>query len=214
MPRSTITYSRSPASTSIPKTTMVSTVAVTKKIEPVFLTYSPKSFWYLALKIRSDDFQQTLAFLDKTWHRFIPEHELNWMFLTNGLWNKKYRSETRFSHMVIAFACIAITIACLGLFGLASFTVEQRKKEIGVRKMLGASVPNLLILLIKANVIAWPIVYMLMQHWLKQFAYRIDIDLTLLFAGGLLALLIALITVIYQTLKATQTNPIETLRCE
>lgn len=192
------------------------------KVEPVFLTHTPNNFWYLALKIRSENFKETKVFLEQTWQRFIPEHALNWMHLTHGIWNKKYRIEQRFSQMISAFATLAIVIACLGLFGLTSFAAEQRKKEVGIRKVLGASATNLVRLLIKdhikliaiANLIAWPIAYALMHHWLQQFAYQIPLAIGPFVISGSAILFIAILTIGYQTFKATQTNPVNVLHNE
>ena len=117
---------------------------------------------------------------------------------------------------------IAILVACLGLFGLASFTAEQRTKEIGIRKALGATISSIVILLIKeftkwvllANIIAWPIAYVAMNHWLQNFAYRIKIGLGTFILAGVLALVIALLTVGYQAIKAARANPVKALRYE
>jgi putative ABC transport system permease protein len=124
-------------------------------------------------------------------------------------------------HFII-FSLIAIVIACLGLFGLASFTTEQRTKEIGIRKSFGASITGLIQLLCKefskwvfiANIIAWPVAYFAMNYWLQNFAYRINIGLGIFILAALLALVIALLTVGYQAIKAARANPIEALRYE
>ena len=120
------------------------------------------------------------------------------------------------------FAGLAILIACLGLFGLASFTTEQRTKEIGIRKVLGASTGGIITLLSKdfmilvviSNIIAWPIAYYSMNNWLQDFAYRIDIDLLIFLATAILSILIALFTVSFKTTKAAIANPVESLRYE
>ena len=119
-------------------------------------------------------------------------------------------------------AFLAILIACLGLFGLASFTAEQRTKEIGVRKVLGASVGNLLLLMSKeftkwvliANLLAWPIAYFVMKNWLQSFAYRTSLAWWIFISTGAVALVIALITVCYQSVKAALTNPVDALKYE
>ena len=120
------------------------------------------------------------------------------------------------------FTFLAILIACLGLFGLASFTAEQRTKEIGIRKALGASVSEIIFLLSKeftrwvlvANIIAWPLAYFAMNRWLQNFAYRINIGIGTFILAALLALVIALLTVGYQAIKAARANPVEALRYE
>lgn len=128
----------------------------------------------------------------------------------------------RLSRLFSIFTGIAIFIACLGLFGLASFTVEQRTKEIGIRKVLGASISGIVIILSKeyvkwivlANVLAWPAAYVVMNQWLKNFAYRTDIGISTFFLSAVLALVIALLTVSYQSIKAALANPVESLRYE
>ena len=120
------------------------------------------------------------------------------------------------------FSFLAIFIACLGLFGLASFVADRKTKEIGIRKVLGASVPGLIGLLsvnftkwvLLSNIIAWPVAWFAMNRWLQNFAYRINIGIWIFFVSGLLALLIALLTVSYQAIKAAMCNPVEALRYE
>ena len=122
--------------------------------------------------------------------------------------------------MMGTFSLLAIVVACSGLFGLAAFTVEQRTKEIGVRKVLGASVRSIVLLLSKefarlvliANLIAWPMAYFLVGDWLQNFAYRVDVSWWVFASGGVIALLIALGTVTYQALRAALANPIDALR--
>ena len=134
----------------------------------------------------------------------------------------QYNSEQKLSKIFSYFALLAIFIACLGLFGLASFTAEQRTKEIGIRKAMGASIPGIVMLLLKefikliliANVIAWPVAYFAMGRWLKNFAYRISIGLSAFILAGLIVFVIALLTASYQAVKAARANPIEALRYE
>ena len=124
--------------------------------------------------------------------------------------------------LIQLFALLAILIACLGLFGLASFTAEQRTKEIGVRKVLGATVPGVVLLLSKefikwvliANLTAWPIAYFLMKHWLQNFAYRMNLGMGIFVLSGLLAFGIALLTVSFQSIKAAIANPVNALKYE
>ena len=133
-----------------------------------------------------------------------------------------YQSEMRLSRLFSIFTGITIFIACLGLFGLASFTVEQRTKEIGIRKVLGASIGSIVFILSKeyvkwivlANVIAWPVAFFAMNHCLNNFAYRTNIGIWTFILSALLALVIALLTVSYQSIKAALANPIESLRYE
>jgi len=136
--------------------------------------------------------------------------------------NQLYKKEERLSLVLSSFSILAIVIACLGLFGLAAFATEQRTKEIGIRKVLGASVANLVALLSKdftklvliANVIAWPVAYFAMQRWLENFAYRIELGFGTFFLAAALALIIALLTVSYNAIKAALSNPVDSLRYE
>lgn len=138
------------------------------------------------------------------------------------LFYAKYKTEQNFGGIMTVFAAIAIFIACLGLFGLASFTAERRTKEIGIRKVLGASVSEIFTLLCReftkwvllANIIAWPIAYYFMNKWLQNFAYQINIGLGIFLASGMIALVIALLTVSYRSIKAATANPVDSLRYE
>jgi putative ABC transport system permease protein len=133
-----------------------------------------------------------------------------------------YRADRRIEKIVNTFTVLALFIACLGLFGLVSFVASQRTKEIGIRKVLGATIPGIFVLLSKefikwvlmANIIAWPIAYYFMNKWLGEFAYRIDLSIWLFVFSGGLALVIALATVSYQAIKAAIANPVEALRYE
>ena len=133
-----------------------------------------------------------------------------------------HSTQMRLSRLFSIFTGVAIFIACLGLFGLASFTVEQRTKEIGIRKILGASISGIVIILSKeyvkwivlANVLAWPAAYVVMNQWLKNFAYRTDVGISTFILSAVLALVIALLTVSYQSIKAALADPVESLRYE
>jgi putative ABC transport system permease protein len=130
-----------------------------------------------------------------------------------------YKSEEKYSKVILTFSVVALFIACLGLLGLASLVTEQRKKEIGIRKVQGASIKGIvklisrefLILVIISNVIAWPVAYFFMNKWLISFAYRIDISLWIFIGSGVLVLLIAMLTVSVQAVKAAMANPVNSL---
>ncbi|MFQ5824980.1 MAG: ABC transporter permease [bacterium] len=148
-------------------------------------------------------------------------HTFDYFFVDKNF-DSLYHSEERLSKIILFFAFVAIFIACLGLFALASFNVEQRTKEIGIRKVLGASVSGIVLLLSKeftkwvlvSNIIAWPVAYYAMNKWLQNFAYRIDIGLMTFLTAGMLALVIASVTVCYQAIKAATANPVNSLRYE
>ncbi len=162
----------------------------------------------------------------------IREAETKWKKMASGMpftykfmddsFNEVYKAERRVGIIALSFSTLAIIVACLGLFGLATFLAEQRTKEIGVRKVLGASVPAILLMLSKefikwiviANIIAWPLAYYFMSKWLQEFAYRINISWWLFIIAGFVALIIALITISFQAIKAATANPVKSLRYE
>jgi ABC-type antimicrobial peptide transport system permease subunit len=176
---------------------------------------------FTMIKIHPDQMSETVGFVQRTWKRIYPAIPFDYHFLDED-YDRLYRSEQRMGTLLTYFAGLAILIACLGLFGLASFTTEQRTKEIGIRKVLGASTVGIITLLSKdfiklvviSNIIAWPIAYYSMNNWLQDFAYRIDVDLLIFLATAILSILIALFTVSFKTTKAAIANPVESLRYE
>jgi putative ABC transport system permease protein len=136
--------------------------------------------------------------------------------------DRMYRTEDQMGNLLKYFAILAVFIACLGLFGLASFTAEQRTKEIGVRKVLGATVPQVTLLLCKeflllvllANVIAWPVAYLVMKNWIQNYAYQTGLGLYIFAAAMAAALIVAVISVGFQAIKAAISNPVDSLRYE
>ena len=191
------------------------------KIQPVAFCMRRYLYSLLALKIRPDNVPETITFIEQKWKEFIPSSPVEYWFLDEQL-QMSYFQEQRFGQAATTFSGLAVFIACLGLLGLAAFTAEQRTKEIGVRKVLGASTPNIITLLSRefiilvsvSNIIAWPIAYYLMNQWLQDFAYHINLSFLTFIAGGLLALFIALATVSLLAFRAARSNPIEALRYE
>ena len=175
----------------------------------------------VALRITAGNTQETIAYVQSVWDKFNPGYSISYTFLDDRL-SELYRNEVRMMQMFGYFSILAIFIACLGLFGLASFTTEQRTKEIGVRKVLGATLSNIVTLLSKeyskwvlfANIIAWPVADFGMKIWLRTFAYRVNIGLTIFILTALLTFLIALLTVSYQSVKAALGDPAQALRYE
>ena len=159
--------------------------------------------------------------VEQIFHRQYPEYEFTTHFFDEEI-DKLYQSEVRMGSIFGYFSILAIFIACLGLFGLVSFVSENMTKEIGIRKVLGATVANVVATLTKdfiiwtmlANVIAWPIAYFTMNKWLQGFAYRINTSLLVFALAGGLTLMIVLITVCYQAIKAAMVNPVKSLRYE
>ena len=195
-----------------------------QSIVPIVLTmFPPTNSYYnnVSIKIKGSNTAAAIAALERSWKKFFPETPFEYTFIDEKF-DKLYQSEQRQASIFTAFACIAIFIACLGLFGLSAFAITQRVKEIGVRKVLGASVSGLVGLLSKeflklvaiAAVPAFLIAWYAMHNWLKDFAYRINIQWWVFVAAGLLAALIAFITVSFQAIKAATANPVKSLRTE
>jgi putative ABC transport system permease protein len=176
---------------------------------------------FLSVKISSNDIQKTIKYLSDKWKEFGQIKPMEYSFFDDNF-NELYKSEIQSEKVFTIFAVLAIIIACLGLFGLTAFTAEQRKKEIGIRKVLGATVTNIvamlskefLILVAVANVIAWPISYYMMHKWLEDFVYKIEMDIGVFLIAGLAVLLIALITILFQAINAAISNPVKSLRYE
>jgi len=197
-----------------------------QKIVPIILVNTPVSptdsyFNTLSVKITGNHVTGALATLEKTWRKYMPEIPFRYTFLDES-YTKLYESEQRQGTIFTVFACIAIFIACLGLFGLSAFTISQRVKEIGVRIVLGAKVNSIVVLLsgdflklvLIASVIAFPIAWYAMAHWLQDFAYRIDIQWWVFVLSAILALIVALGTVSFHAIRAAMANPVKSLRSE
>ncbi|HMB92364.1 MAG TPA: FtsX-like permease family protein, partial [Rhodothermales bacterium] len=192
-----------------------------EEIQPIIFRFSPDVLQSLVVRIRAERVSETLAFLEETWRNLAPAYPFEYTFLDQKYANE-YEGIQRLSRTIRTFALLAILVACLGLFGLAAYTTEQRTKEIGVRKVLGASVPGILALLSRdflklvalAFVVAAPLSYFAMNKWLEDFAYRIEVGVGVFVLAGGMALLIAVATVSYQATRAALTNPVESLRYE
>jgi putative ABC transport system permease protein len=193
-------------------------------IAPMILCLFPKSLFYfnnLSIKIAGNDISSSLTYFEKTWKKYFPETPVDYTFLDQNF-DKLYESEQKQATLFTAFACIAIFIACLGLFGLSAFAISQRIKEIGIRKVLGANVKGIVGLLSKdflilvgiAAVMAFPVAWYAMNNWLKDFAYRINIQWWVFVVAGIVAALIAFLTVSFQAIKAAVANPVKSLRTE
>lgn len=176
---------------------------------------------YLSVKISANNMDATIKYLSEKWKNFGQIKPLEYSFF-DEYFAQEYKSQIQSEKVFTIFAILAVFIACLGLFGLAAFTAEQKTKEIGVRKVLGATVTNVItmlskefiILVVIANLIAWPVAYFIMTKWLEEFAYKIDLNLGVFVLAGLIVLIIALLTVSYQAAKAAIANPVKSLRYE
>jgi putative ABC transport system permease protein len=194
-----------------------------QRIRPLILHLSPvqQAGSIFSIRIRANNFSSSIQAIKEKWQNFTNGRNINCTLLNDKL-EKMYGTEIRLETVTAVFSSLAIGIACLGLFGLAAFITEKRIKEIGIRKVLGASMMEIIILLTKeftrwvalANIIAWPIAYSLMNAWLQEFAYRIEINLWMFILAGSIAMVIALVTVGYHTIKAAVSNPIDALRYE
>jgi putative ABC transport system permease protein len=190
-------------------------------IEPLVMAVNTDRLSNISLKVQTTDLPATMAFIEKRWQALFPSHPFEYFFLDEEF-DKQYAADEKIGRTFLVFTSIAIMVACLGLFGLATFTAEQRTKEIGVRKVLGASVPNIVLLLsrdftklvIIAFLIATPVSYVLIGKWLENFASRINVGWQTFLMAGLAVLVIALLTVSYQSIKAALANPVKSLRNE
>lgn len=176
---------------------------------------------YMAVRIDSDRLQESIGIVESTWQKFIPSRPFEYFFLEDRL-NDSYKSETKLSMITTIFSGLAILVACLGLFGLATFTMEQRTKEIGIRKVLGIQTREIVMLLSKdfmilvgiSFVLAVPVAYLMIDWWLAGFAYRVTLEIWPFVIAGIATFLVAMITVGAHSLKAATINPVKTLKYE
>ena len=189
-------------------------------IEPLLMHLRPFAM-NVSVRVRTDDLPATVAALERTWQQFSPTFPFDYYFLDEAF-DSRYRAEEHAGQLFGYFALLAVFIACLGLFGLAAFSAAQRTKEIGVRKVLGASVGGIVVLLSKdfvklvgwAFVVATPVAYLAMSRWLDNFPYHVEISWPIFLMAGLVALLIAVLTVSSQSVRAALTDPVTALRYE
>ena len=194
------------------------------KVTPLAFFNFPGYYGCGLIKIRTsnyNDIKGVINNLKSTWRKISPDFPVEYNFLDDRL-NTQYKSDERFENAFLGFSLFAILISCLGLFGLSAFTIEQKIKEIGIRKILGASVSSITFMISKkfitlvllSSLIAYPVGYFIIKNWLKNFAYRIDISWWVFAISAGIALLIALATISFQAIKAATANPIESLRYE
>ena len=190
-------------------------------IKPLTMRFEPGGFGTISIKIDANKLPETVKAIEKKWSQIIPNRPFEYNFL-DDLFDKKYRAEDKFGNLFFNFAVLAIFISCLGLLGLASYSTIQRTREIGVRKVLGASVSNIVNLLsldfirlvLIAFVIAAPIGYYGMNKWLQDFAYHIPVSWWIFAVAGATSLIIAFLTISFQAIKAAITNPVKSLKTE
>ena len=190
-------------------------------VEPCAVFANPKMYKEIAIKLDTKDFNRSIKNIEQTWQKTYPDEVFSYQFVDEQI-AKFYEKEEQLSGLIRTFAMVAIFICCLGLYGMISFMVTQKTKEIGVRKVLGAGVENIVFLFGKeffllvavAFVIAAPFAWYVMTSWLNNFAYRIDLQWWMLASGGILILSITLLTVGYKVVKAALMDPVKSLGME
>ncbi len=190
------------------------------EIKPLVINLTD-NYTYYVLRLSEGNLSSQIEYVENTWNEFSTEWPFEFFFLDKDL-EQSYNNDTRLGVLINYFAIIAIFIACMGLFGLATYAAERRVKEVGIRKVLGASVSSIVKLLssdftrlvLIANIIAWPTAYYAMNYWLREFAFRITMRFEVFIVASLLTFLLALVTVGFHALKAALSNPVETLKYE
>ncbi|MCP4723620.1 MAG: FtsX-like permease family protein [bacterium] len=190
-------------------------------IEPLALFLNSRVVDKISIKINTTDIAETISYIEKIMNDFSPNYPYKYSFF-DEIFENDYRAEQQAGSIFNYFAFLAIILACVGLFGLSFFTARQKTKEIGVRKVHGANIRDIIVLLFKdftkwvliANIIAWPAAYILMNNWLQNFAFRVDINWGIFILAGIMAFLFAVFTVSFQTIKAALANPVDSLRHE
>ncbi|MFC2157005.1 ABC transporter permease [Acidobacteriota bacterium] len=196
---------------------------VNREIGPIIVYFRPENrpFRYMSIRLNPGDIPTTIGTIERSFKRYNPGFLFEFRFLDEAF-DMMYRGVEREMAILRTFAILAILISCLGLFGLAAFTAEQRTKEIGIRKVLGASISGIILLLSKeytkwvliANVIAWPVSYVLMKSWLQDYEYRITMGIPIFIVAALISFLVAQLTVGYQAVRSARSDPIDSLRYE
>jgi putative ABC transport system permease protein len=192
-----------------------------ERVEPAVLHIYPAAYSRIAVKLKAGSIENSIAQIKTVWNRFSPDYPMEYTFLDESF-GKMYQAEDKLKTLLSLFTGVTIFVACLGLFGLAAFAAERRKKEIGIRKVLGATVRGVVIMLSKdfillvliSLILASPVAWYFMNQWLENFSYRIHIGWWIFALAGMVAVLLAFITVSLQAVKAGRTNPVKNLRAE
>ncbi len=192
-----------------------------EKVTASVIQVYPQALYTIAVKMKAADVKATLAHINDTWNEFAPGYPFDYKFMDES-YDAMYKAEAKLSDLLWIFTTMAILVGCMGLFGLAAFSAEQRTKELGIRKVLGANALNIvgllsknfLLLIVIASLIAFPIAWWAMNNWLKEFPYRINISWWIFGGSLIVALTIALLTVSFQAIKAAIANPVKSLRAE
>ena len=192
-----------------------------EKVTASVIHVYPQVLFAVALKLKTADMKNTIAHIDNVWSKFVPGYPLDYKFM-DETYATMYKAEGKLSELLWIFTIMAIVVGCMGLFGLAAFSAEQRTKELGIRKVLGANAfdivgllsKNFLVLVGIASLIAFPIAWWAMNSWLKDFPYRVSISWWVFGIAIVAALAVALLTVSFQAIKTALTNPVKSLRTE
>jgi putative ABC transport system permease protein len=192
-----------------------------EEVEPLFLFMRENDSGYMAVKLNSSSISGSVDYIRNIWNKMAPDSPFNYFFYDN-FYNQLYRKESQFGKVIFIFSTIAIVIACMGLFGLAAFFSEKRTKEIGIRKVNGATITEIMAMLNKtfvkwvfiAFLVAIPFAWYAMHRWLQAFAYKTDLSWWIFALAGIMVLAIALLTVSWQSWRAATKNPVEALRYE
>jgi putative ABC transport system permease protein len=192
-----------------------------EEIDPYFLYINPERYFNVAVKLLPNQQSKTIAFIKGQWTKIFPDRKMDYSYM-NQTYTQLYSSEERLAQLFTIFSLLAIFVACLGLFGLSVFTTEVRTKEIGVRKVLGATITGISLMLSKqfirwvliANLFAWPLAFFVVKKWLQNFAYRIELDWTTFVISSVNVLAVSSLAIIIQIVKAATANPVKTLRYE
>lgn len=192
-----------------------------ENIAPIIFTLEDKGNRFLSLQLQTSGITATIDRVKEIHAQFSPGYPFDYYFL-NQSFEKYYQAERTIGKLLSVFTLMAILISCIGVLGLVSFTAEQKSKEIGIRKVLGASVASIILILSKefikwvviSNIIVWPIAYYLLNQWLQDYAYRIDFNYYILGITLLISVIITILTVGYHTMRAAFANPVESLRYE
>ena len=171
--------------------------------------------------MNTSNYKKVLAEIEETWQNYFPDNPFDFFFL-DEFYNQQYEQEKQYSKMLIAFSGLSVLIACLGLYGMVSYHVLLKRKEIGIRKVLGADISQIVMILSKefliqvaiANIISWPLVFLVMDGWLDNFTSRVDIGISIFIIAAVIVLLIAVVAVGYKTISTAKTNPVKALRYE
>ena len=191
------------------------------RIEPLVILFPPNYGRYLCVRFNTGNITNTISYIEEVWTKFEPVEPFEYRFLDESL-DRLYRSEERVNKLVQYFTILAIFLSCLGLLGLSYFMAGQRTKEIGVRKVLGASVFSLVRLfsvkftkwVLLSNLIAWPVAWFALNDWLQNFAFKVDLDIWIFILAAGITVFIAITTISFQAIKAALANPIDALRYE